>query len=94
MSEWGSWIRLSNVEPRDGSTYDQALDLGGALEAGDVVGRGRSRAAYMLAIMDLACRTPVVIDGYLLSSHGTETEQQRGYAVDRHGGLVLVTDGR
>ena len=26
-------------------------------------------------------------------SHGTETEQQGEYAVDRHGGLVLVADG-
>jgi len=27
-------------------------------------------------------------------SHGTETEQQHGYAFDRHGGLVLVADDR
>ncbi len=36
----------------------------------------------------------MVIFRHFPGSHGTETEQQRGYAVDRHRGLVLVADGR
>jgi hypothetical protein len=35
----------------------------------------------------------MVVFRHFLGSHGTETEQQREYAGDRHGGLVLVADG-
>ena len=51
----------------------------------------------MLTIMLLAWRDADdhrwVVFRYFSGSHGTETEQQGEYAVDRHGGLVLVADG-
>jgi hypothetical protein len=47
------WL-LPDIQPGDGAADDEALDLRGALEDGEVVGRAWSPAARMLTIMHLA----------------------------------------
>ena len=76
---------LPHVEAGDGPAYDHALNLRGALEDGEVVGRTCSRAARMLTISAWPGKKPVIIDGHLPSfsrlsrnSDGTDASIRAG----------------
>ena len=80
----GSYRRseLPDVQAGDGAADDHALDLGGALEDREVVGRGCLRPGIVFEIVGLAWQKAtgllMAIFRHFLDSHGTETERVLG----------------
>jgi hypothetical protein len=54
-----------DIQAGDGAADDHALDLGGALEDREVVGRTWSRAARILTISRWPAKRSVIVDGHL-----------------------------